>query len=111
MKSIDSSKANGINLEKLNDEQRMALFGQPTKKIKQLGVLKSNKEIDSSESPEGKKNIPDLMNYVQKKESLKQIGALNFFQKFIIDYNNPYKSVWDVMILLMIAENCCTSAY
>ncbi len=110
MRSIETSKGKNLNLDKLNDEQRMALFGQPTKKIKQLGVLKTN-EKEFGDFPDGKKNIPDLMNFVQKKESLRQIGALSFFQKFIIDYNNPYKSVWDVMILLMIAENCCTSAY
>ncbi|EAR82348.1 cation channel family protein (macronuclear) [Tetrahymena thermophila SB210] len=87
--------------EQLTNDEKVALFGEPTKHTLKL---KNIKVIDRQIS----KTLQEFIKLNRK--DTKQQSEL-FLQKFVIKLDNKYKSFWDIFVLLTIAYNVATVAF
>jgi len=90
----------------MSERDRKLLFGESIKSIEELSLsktksiyLKDNDDI----SPE------TLVSEAQLQRKLTN-GEL-WVQRYVISYNNPFKSAWDVCVMLLVIYSSITTAY
>lgn len=100
----------------LSAREKVCLLGEPTKPAK--NVLKKINPLYSDENLEGEnlinllssKNFSLDRNETKIKKNFKE-KIRDFFQRFVISADNPYKSGWDFCLLLIISYNCMIICY
>lgn len=105
-----SNKNIKLEIEKLNDQEREALFGAPTKFTKSLAS--NMQSIPNRSLLVNHSNINSLFkNYVE--DNISKEKGLSLFDKgnFYIHADNKLKSVWDIFILLLIGYTSITTSF
>ena len=121
-KQEDMKITHMFDIENLSIREKTALFGEPTKLAKDI-LMKKNplmkgadkidfeiiKKVANFDQVSLEFGLPD---YVKKELKLSFSEKFkNFFQKLVISTNNPYKSVWDFFLLILITYNCMIICY
>ena len=109
------SQDNKLNLQNLTDEEKIALFGEPTKYTKALGFVKKKEEIKISSVKEKSfkqkdSNFQNLINKIDDQQ-IEEKSTKSWYENLQISENNSLKSLFDVIILILIAYNCVTTFY
>lgn len=105
-----------FDLNRLSAREKVCLLGEPTKPAK--NILKKNNPLYCDEMVEGEnltnllssKNLSLEKNEKKLKKRFKD-KVRDFFQKFVISADNPYKSGWDFCLLIIISYNCMIICY
>lgn len=104
------------HLENYSPQEKISLIGEPTKItntiLKKINPLYKGENEDEQEF--FKKIQLDQLSFdfnpISKNKSLKN-KIKNFLQKCVISSNNPYKSVWDFILLILICYNTMIICY
>ena len=91
------------------EKERKLLFGNTLKRVDDMSVSKMKmstiiRDLDES-SVTNETMISDVSYAVP--EINEEIGI----QKYVISYNNRFKSVWDILIMTLVIYSSITTAY
>ena len=95
-----------IDFNTMSERDRKLLFGESIKSTEELSLSKTKSiflKDNDDPSPETLVSEPQFQRKLTS-------GEL-WIQKYVISYNNPFKSAWDVFVMLLVIYSSITTAY
>ena len=98
----------------ISDKHKSLLFGEQVRQSKFASAPKTTLNHASQVEPRTPKNAVEAFEALQeqlKKEEEEKSHSLQYLEKFVIGYNNPYKSFWDIIMMFIVIYSSVSSAY
>ena len=95
-----------IDFNSMSDRDRKLLFGESIKSIDDVSLAKTRSFLHLKENED---LLPETLPTDQP--LIRQKSKEFWIQKYIISYNNKFKSAWDVLIMLLVIYSSITTAY
>ena len=100
-------KGSFLDLKNMSERDKKLLFGDAVKGVAEWTTSKPP-NLANVDKPIIQENSNELTQEptLKRKESNE-----HWLQKFVIPYNNTYKSIWDIYLMFLICYSSITTAY
>lgn len=99
-------RASFIDFHSMPERDRRLLFGESIKSLDDLSMARSRSLLHMKDNDDF-----TLETLASEQSPFKRDRESSWLQKYVISYNNRYKSTWDVLIMLFVIYSSITTAY
>ena len=95
-----------MRLNYLGQQDLKKMTGEPAQPM--IGAVDNQPDVDHRVKQMNKQTLAVES---KKANSTKESGSDSCFQKMVIPIDNNLKSIWDILVLILIAYSCFTTTY